>query len=232
MTWLRRGWQAVSEACGQERLMDQFPVVSTEGLAHSASPARRWPQVLVVALLVLSAALLLARLAVNAFASPPAALSLSTPALVDDQYPYGSPFGFNSLSCASTTLCVGTTKNLGQLVSSTNPTGTSPSDWSVLPTKLISHGATGYALSGASCVTVTSGPFCLAAGRDPNAGAAKGVILTSSHPQGDATDWTPTAMPDSMTLAPSCAPNGGAATVCVTGGYHYDLTTDTGGPVL
>jgi hypothetical protein len=178
---------------------------------------------------------------VSAFASTnrdavyaPSPFSWSAPQLIDHQYPYTWPFGVNSMSCASTTLCVGTSEARGQIITSTDPTGTSPSSWSVLATSLISQDATGYDLAGVSCVTAGSSPFCLAAGRNFNTDVTEhGVVLSSADPTGGAHAWQPTALAEGLVSPPSCA-QGGSTTLCVVaGGFSNVLyvSSNPGGAV-
>ena len=163
----------------------------------------------VIGLLLLSAGLALA-----AAADP---FSWSSPVQIDHQYPYGSPFAIISMSCPSTGLCVGNSDQGGELVSSSNPTGSSKSDWSVLSTSLIAQDGTGYSLAGTSCVTTGSGPFCVAAGSNFKTTTNQGVVLTSTNPTGGASAWTPATFPVNLS-SPSCSQTS-STTTCITSGY-------------
>ncbi len=164
-------------------------------------------------------AALVACLGMIAYASPAWAvqagpLNFAAPLLVDHQYPYSSPQPFDTMSCPTTSLCVGDAGNddnqtgVGtgpdDLVSSTDPSGTESGTWSVVHTAQIAGDSEGYILTGVSCA---SSSFCLAAG----SAGTDGVLLTSTDPTGGAAAWTPTTLTgDGFYLAPSC----------VTGGTH------------
>src|SRR5437763_10384085 len=111
------------------------------------------------------------------------------PALIDSAPPYSLPAGFATMSCPSSALCVGATGRFGQIVSSTNPGGTSSSDWSQFPTSQIA--GTGYSIGGISCVMQGSAPFCLATGTDPNHPPVgnNAIFLRSTNPAGGASAW-------------------------------------------
>jgi hypothetical protein len=143
------------------------------------------------------------------------------PAPVDTGAPYGDPAAFNTMSCPSTTLCVGDTGTFGQIVSSTNPGSASASDWSPFPTAQIAGTAFDYSIGGVSCVMQGATPFCLAIGTDPTDNTAGGnaVFLRSTDPAGGPSAWQAQRFapsPPLDALAPACAA-GASTTVCVDG---------------
>jgi hypothetical protein len=136
--------------------------------------------------------------------------SFGAPMLIDTGPPYADPAAFDTISCPSTSLCVGDTGAFGQIVTSSSPSGASASDWSILNTN-------GYVLIGVSCVTQGASPFCLAVGTNPDDpfGPGNNVFLRSSDPTGGASAWTVQRFaPSSLDGPPSCAA-GASTTVCV-----------------
>jgi hypothetical protein len=144
-----------------------------------------------IALLALAGGLLLARVAVDANASTPGPLNWSAPVAVDVQPPFAFADGLNSISCGSDSLCLGTSSN-GELVSSSDPTSASASDWSSLPTSLLSSGATGYSLDDVSC----TGTFCAVTGYNASGSSPDSVVLTSTDPTGGKSAWAQPALND------------------------------------
>lgn len=194
-------------------------------LRPTRTPSSR--EIIWIALAVLIAATLFARIAVPAFAASGPALVFSAPQLIDHEAPYGQPVAINSIACPSTALCVATSEAPGQIISTTNPAGSTAGDWSVLATSLISQGSTGYALAGATCVTTQASPFCVATGRNFNDWTNPGVILTSSNPTGNAAAWQKTAMPRGLTAKPSCAYADPTTMCAVATGFARTLYTST-----
>jgi hypothetical protein len=144
-------------------------------------------------------------------------LSFGAPALIDIGGPYGDPAAFDTISCPSASLCVGDTGAFAQIITSSDPSGTSTSDWSVLPTAQVAQNANGYVLIGVSCVTQDASPFCLAVGTNPDDpfGPENNVFLRSTDPTGGASAWTVQRFaPSSLDGPPSCAA-GASTTVCV-----------------
>ncbi len=245
---MRRMWDALMKGWEEEGLLEELPRPSgSESFKPSTHAWARCGRVftaragIAVAAIVLVACgiALSAPLGKGAAASGPGSFmtnrdavyapspfSWSAPELIDHQYPYSWPFGIDSISCASTTLCVGTTDTAGEILSSTDPGGTSSSDWSVLLTSLIAQDGTGYSLSGASCVTAGSGPFCVAAGRNLRDQTGNpGVILTSTDPTGGASAWQPALFPFGLFTSPACTQTG-ATTTCITAGEDYTHGND------
>jgi hypothetical protein len=203
-----------------ESLLAELPRAQEHGALSLTSRVglRRAKLLGLLALLALGASVAAAKLAINAFAASSGPLSWSAPALVDHQYPYSLPSGITGLSCTSASLCVGDAGST--ILSSTDPSGSSPSDWSVAATSLLTQGATGYSLDGASCVTVGASPFCATAGVNPVDSAEPGVILTSTEPIGGLGSWQTVSLASSFLSAPSCVQGGVGApeTLCVTAG--------------
>jgi hypothetical protein len=77
-------------------------------------------------------------------------LTFGGPALIDSGAPYAAPAGLDTMSCPSTGLCVGDTGGFGEIVSSTNPGGSSASDWSQFPTAAIAGHTFNYSIGGVS----------------------------------------------------------------------------------
>ncbi|MDA8069215.1 MAG: hypothetical protein M0T77_11480, partial [Actinomycetota bacterium] len=116
-------------------------------------------------------------------------IAWGTPTLADSALPYAEPNPIRSMSCFSSLSCVGVT-GFGQIISSSNATGNTLGDWSVLPSSLITSDATDYSLNSVSC----SGGTCVAAGNSPTYTPA---FLTSTNPTGgQAADWTATTVSD------------------------------------
>lgn len=179
----------------RESLLEELPDTRGCGHARGRPGLGRRAAVLSVALLALLLAWAFARPTALASASSSSPVAWGSPQSVDALAPYTEPNGFLSMSCASGTQCVGVT-GFGDIVSSTDPTGSSASDWSVLPSSLLSSDATGYGLAAVSCTT----GFCATGGTDPNH-SYDGVILTSSDPTGgSASDWTNASISDSNAI--------------------------------
>jgi hypothetical protein len=180
------------------------------------APSRRvaWGRSVIA---LLTAAVVSGTVAPVASAVTSGPLSFGAPALIDTGGPYGLPAAFDTMSCPSAGLCVGDTGGFGQIITSSDPSGTSEADWSVLPTAQVAQNANGYVLFGVSCVTQGAGPFCLAVGTnpaDPTPGE-NNVLLTSTDPAGGASAWSVQRIaPSTIDGAPSCAP-GASGTVCV-----------------
>ncbi len=206
---MRSMFAGLSAELGAETLLEEVPGPS--GPDGSARPAgahrRRVPAVRAIAV----AAGLLLLSAAAAFAAA-GAFSWTAPQQIDHQSPFATPFAIVSMSCSSTTLCVGNTSQGGELLSSTNPASASKSDWSVLSTSLIAQDGTGYSLAGTSCVTTGGGPFCVAAGSNYKVTSNQGVVLTTTNPTGGASAWTPTTFPVNLG-APSCSQK--TTTTCI-----------------
>ena len=137
--------------------------------------------------------------------------------VIDTGGPYGDPAAFDTMSCPLASLCVGDTGVFGQIITSSDPSGTSTSDWSVLPTAQVAQNANGYVLIGVSCVTQDASPFCLAVGTNPDDpfGPGNNVFLRSTDPAGGASAWSVQRFaPSSLDGPPSCAA-GASTTVCV-----------------
>jgi hypothetical protein len=158
------------------------------------------------------------------------------PALIDTGAPYADPAAFNTMSCPSTSLCVGDTGTFGQIVSSTNPGSTSAGDWSQFPTAQIAGKPFSYSIGGVSCVIQGAAPFCLATGTDPTDSTAVGnaVFLRSTNPAAGASAWQAQRFapsPPLDVLAPACAA-GASATVCVGGsGSIIWASSDAANPI-
>ena len=210
-----RGWVAGLRAgLGTESLLEEIPE-RTE-TRRSVTPAgwrgRRAPT---VRLITIAASIMLISAGIAFAAAGP--FSWTAPQQIDHQYPYATPFAIIAMSCPSTSLCVGNTDQGGELLSSSNPTSSSKSGWSVLSTSLIAQDGTGYSLAGTSCVTTGSGPFCAAAGSNFKAATNQGVVLTSTNPTGGASAWTPATFPANLG-SPSCSQTS-STTTCITSGY-------------
>jgi hypothetical protein len=248
---MRRLWHKLGDGCAAEPLLEELPraVDRPRAQSHSdraaQSVSRRRPSarvaVLVVALTMICGGAALATTGAGAAPSvtnrdlvyPASSINWSAPAQIDANYPY--QYNENPLatvSCASTTACLAVTGGGGEseLLGSTQPTGTSASDWSVLSTSLIAQDGTGYSLSGASCMTVGSGPFCLATGYDswenyagsPFGQRPYGVILTTTDPTGGAADdWVHSSLPQYV-YEPTCAASGSNALCAVISGSNGD----------
>lgn len=212
-----------------ESLLAELPLAGERRGSTLAwrAPSPRAKLLLLLALLALASSVAVARLAITALAASSGPLSWSAPELIDHQYPYADPSGFAGLSCISASLCVGDTG--GQIVSSTDPTGTSPSDWSVLPTTLLTQSSTGYSLAGISCVsTAGSGQFCATTGHNNTPEVADpGGILTSTNPTGGAAAWQTAPFDIYSFTTPSCA-QGGPTTLCVAAGMSIGGTSEPG----
>ena len=142
-------------------------------------------------------------------------------ATVDTGAPYGLPAALDTMSCPSSGLCVGDTGGFGQIVSSTNPGGSSASDWSQFGTAQIAGKTSNYSIGGVSCVMQGAAPFCLATGTDPTDSTLPGnaVFLRSTNPAGGASAWQVQRFapsPPLDVLAPACAA-GVSTTVCIGG---------------
>ncbi len=203
-----------------ESLLDELPPPGGRGAGSLTwwAPSPRAKLLLLLTLLAAACSVTVAKLAINAFGATSGPLGWSAPALVDHQYPYSIPAAITGLSCVSESLCVGDAGS--QILTSTDPAGSSPSDWSVASTSLLTEGATGYSLDGASCVTVGASPFCATAGVNPVDSAEPGVILTSTEPAGGLGSWQTASLASSFLSAPSCVQGGVGApeTLCVTAG--------------
>jgi photosystem II stability/assembly factor-like uncharacterized protein len=166
-------------------------------------------------LVALASALLLARGVPSAFAISSGPLDFGAPALVDSGAPYVDSDSLVSLSCPSTNLCVGASVGFDeqQIVSSTDPTGGSSADWSIVPTSSFGGSAAGLDLGGVACVTQNGAPYCVA---DGSTAGGPGVVLTSTDPSGGAGSWTTATAspPDSLNGAPSCVA-GGSRPLCL-----------------
>ncbi len=210
----------------RESLLHELPRAAdgvAPGAAARARPGRRAIALLGL-LLALAAGVAAERIGTNALAASTGPLSWTAPVLVDHQYPYdaGSTPSFDTLSCTATSVCLGDTGSSGDLVGSTDPSGASPSDWSVLPTTLLTQSASGYSLDGTSCVTDASGPFCIAGGFDP--AASSGAILTTTSPTGGLSAFTPELFPAGELDDPACAPG---ATVCIGAAFPTSSATES-----
>ncbi|MGP0047442.1 MAG: hypothetical protein ACLPZR_01150 [Solirubrobacteraceae bacterium] len=210
---MRKWWHLIAQEWGNESLLEELPARHKRAGAPGPRPARRRRRVQ-LRVGVICTALCLAIVGIGSSATP-STFSWSSPQSVDTQYPYSNPFSVNSLSCSSSTLCIGTTAVNAEIITSTDPTGSSTSDWSVLPTSLLASGATGYSLAGGTCVTVSSGPLCVGTGTDPSSDTDPGLVLTSTNPTGGAGAWT--HQDDALAgfeVPPSCAQTG-ATTICI-----------------
>jgi hypothetical protein len=139
---------------------------------------------------------------------------------------YTSPTGpvissrqVQGISCPSAGLCVAVT-TLGQIYSSTNPTGPAAS-WKTVE---ISPKGRNVHLYGVSCPTAS---LCVAvSGRRAN----KGKVFTSTNPTGGVEAWQEADLGETLDLrAVSCS----SASLCVAAGYAGELvvsTNPTGGP--
>jgi hypothetical protein len=210
-------------ACASERLLDA-PSPTYVKMVAAPQHETRTPRVTLklalrtaIVAIIIAVAVLATSLATAGAARPdsdPSSLTWSAPESIDAAPPYGFASLVDSLSCASRELCLATTEAPGDLISSTEPASTTGGAWHVLPTKLISEGATGYALAGSSCVTSGSSPFCVANGRNLNTGAEPGIVLTSTEPTGGASAWHKSAFSTGFIDAPSCAAEG-AEVACI-----------------
>jgi len=162
-----------------------------------------------------------------ATADAPPSFTWSAPEPIDRDAPYARAIPITSMSCSSTTLCLAATEDHGELISSTNPTGTTQGTWSVLQTSLISEGATGYALAGTSCVTAGSSPFCVATGRNFNDPSEPGIAITTTEPTGGASAWKKTAFPTGLTTPPTCAYESSTTLCLISTGFNSELLVST-----
>jgi len=172
-------------------------------------------------MIVLAATLAWFALASGAYATTAGPLTFGGQATIDTGAPYGLSAALDTMSCPSSGLCVGDTGGFGQIVSSTNPGGTSASDWSQFPTGQIAGKAFSYSIGGVSCVMQGAAPFCLATGTDPADpfGSGNAVFLRSTNPAGGASAWQVQRFapsPPLDVLAPACAA-GASTTVCIGG---------------
>jgi hypothetical protein len=122
-------------------------------------------------------------------------------------------YGFNAMSCAATTLCVGVDYSTGDVVTSTDPTGGAPS-WTTTNV----DGT--HPLLAVACPTTS---LCVA-------GDNAGNILTSTNPAGGASAWSAPVQidPGSIVEAIACR----TATFCVAvdnGGNVLTSSNPTGG---
>ncbi|MFZ0381759.1 MAG: hypothetical protein WCD11_11310 [Solirubrobacteraceae bacterium] len=156
-----------------------------------------------------------------AYAATAGPFTFGGQATIDTGAPYGLSAALDTMSCPSSGLCVGDTGGFGQIVSSTNPGGTSAGDWSQFPTAQIAGHAFSYSIGGVSCVMQGAAPFCLATGTDPTDPTLPGnaVFLRSTNPGGGASAWQTQRFapsPPLDVLAPACAA-GASTTVCIGG---------------
>ncbi|HEX4108529.1 MAG TPA: fibronectin type III domain-containing protein [Solirubrobacteraceae bacterium] len=166
-------------------------------------PPRARRVAVLAGLLVLVGGLALARLPMFAAAATSTSVSWSAPLAVDTQYPYADPNSVTALTCPSTSLCVGAAGFPSEIIASSQPTGTSTSDWSQLASTVLAGDSSGYSLRSVSCVP--GGGLCAASG----IGTA-GVILTSSNPT--AQSWTPANISDANDILAVQCPS---ASLCV-----------------
>jgi hypothetical protein len=103
-------------------------------------------------------------------------LTWAAPVRVDDQPPFGSPYGLNGVSCPSSGLCVAVDW-AGDVVTSTNPTAATPT-WTVTSVDGSNE------LRGVSC---PSSGLCVAV---DNAGD----VVTSTNPTAATPTWTVTSV--------------------------------------
>jgi hypothetical protein len=178
----------------RESLLEELPEAGCGGGGPGAGRGRigRRTVVLSALLATLLLAAALAHLTASASANASTPITWGSPQSIDKLAPYTQPNGFQAMSCTSGLFCVGTTA-FGDIISSSNPTGTSASDWSVLPGSLLAGGASPYGLAAISC----TGSFCATGGGDINHSGA-GVILTSTNPtSASASDWKHASISDS-----------------------------------
>jgi PQQ-like domain len=248
-TMLRKVIQQLRADCGGDELFEPLPGSSSPSVQPPSAKSfrsprtrlglllrSRWRFICVTAVLlpVIGAAIyssLLNQIALGGVgpdvASAPPAFSWSSPEAIDSEAPYARAIPITSMSCASTTLCLAATENHGELISSTNPTGTTEGTWSVLQTSLISEGATGYALAGATCVTAESSPFCVATGRNFNDPSEPGIAITTTEPTGDASAWHKTVFPTGLTTPPVCAYESSTTLCLISTGFNSELLVST-----
>jgi PASTA domain len=150
-----------------------------------------------------------------ASASAPAASPLTwavTPAGTGS--PLGSLNGFESISCPSESLCVGTDWN-AQMISSTNPTG-GPDAW-----KVVFVGGGGNVSALIVDVSCPSDSLCVAF-------SDNGYVLTSTNPTGGADAWSIALVGGGGVRSVSCA----SVSLCVAvdeSGNVITSTNPTGG---
>jgi hypothetical protein len=169
----------------------------------------------------LAVALACSALAGAAYAATAGPFTFGGQATIDTGAPYAVPAALDTMSCPSSSLCVGDTGGFGQIVSSTTPGSASARDWSQFPTAQIAGKAFSYSIGGVSCVMQGAAPFCLATGTDPmdSTVGGNGVFLRSTNPAGGASAWQVQRFapsPPLDVLAPACAP-GASSTVCIGG---------------
>jgi hypothetical protein len=157
----------------------------------------------------------------GAYAATAGPFTFGGQATIDAGAPYGLPAALDTMSCPSGGLCVGDTGVFGQIVSSTNPSSNSASDWLQFPTAQITGKTFSYSIGGVSCVMQAAAPFCLATGTDPMDPSPGGnaVFLRSTNPAGGAPAWQAQRFapsPPLDVLAPACAA-GASTTVCIGG---------------
>jgi hypothetical protein len=178
---------------GGESLLEELPRSNSGAGAAGVDRQRlgRRELLMLAGVVALAGGIMLARQVVSAAAATSGPVTWKAPAAVDVAAPFANPDSFTAISCTSAPLCLGTTGH-GELIASTNPTGGSASDWSVLPSSLLSGDATAFSLDAASCAAGTT--FCDAAGINPVNG--NGVILGSSKPTGGKSTWKTFTNPD------------------------------------
>jgi hypothetical protein len=235
---LRTTMRVLLEDCGNEQLLEN----ASDHARHSMSPRRENRRIRIsVSKVLIIAAVMVSVTGGVAFSatghiipdigSATSSFFWSSPEVIDQARPYGSAISISSMTCASSVLCLGTTEAHGELLTSINPTGTTEGTWSVLQTSLISEGATGYALAGASCVTQGSTPFCLAAGRNFNDLNEPGIAITSTEPTGGASKWQKTSFPGGITVQPSCVYESPTTLCALASGFgpEIEVSTDPSG---
>jgi hypothetical protein len=88
-----------------------------------------------VVLLVLVALLVLALPSASGAVVTSGPVTFESPTLIDTGQPFGEPDWLATLSCTTSSLCVGVAGGTigSQLISSSAPTGSAASDWTVVP---------------------------------------------------------------------------------------------------
>jgi hypothetical protein len=231
---LRAFLRSLREDCGSEQLLEQTPDVTTRK-PRSSQDGRRirisTSKVLIALAVMLPVTSGVAFSATGHvfpdLGTAASSFTWSSAEPIDQGAPYARATPINSMTCASPTLCLGTTEPHGELLTSTSPSGTTAGTWSVLQTSLISEGATGYSLAGASCVTAGASPFCLAVGRNFNNVSEPGIAITSTEPTGGASKWQKTTFPIGITEQPSCVYESPTTLCAIAVGFGPEVETST-----